>query len=134
MTESEGMEPLVLQAVDAMELQVGQAPRGSIAGVDETGELHGTWRVLARDEGAPGYWFWRCRCEGCGFERVLAGVRLRASPPRCVCQGGTPSTRDRIYRRGAPSWRPSQKSEPHSADVIRRLERDIEEHRRTTRR
>ncbi len=44
---------------------------------DETGKVHGPWRVIGRVTGGNGA-RWQCRCEVCGALRVFYGYALRA--------------------------------------------------------
>lgn len=80
---------------------------GRAAFVDETGNVHGTWRVLGR--GPNDYQSratWLCQCEACGAERVIAGTVMRSHPPRCACtpgRGGSPPRRQPAARE--PEWR-----------------------------
>ena len=52
---------------------------------DETGNLHGEWRVVERSVPGGNGARWRCRCETCGARRVIYGCLLRAGrAPRCL--------------------------------------------------
>lgn len=50
--------------------------------LDITGEVRGTWRVLARVVNPKTRW--RCSCVKCGFEREVDGSQLKAEPPPCA--------------------------------------------------
>jgi hypothetical protein len=55
---------------------------------DETGGVFGAWVVVCRaaNVSANGNARWLCKCQACGTERVLQGIRLRRTPPpACVC-------------------------------------------------
>lgn len=55
---------------------------------DETGNVHGLWRVVCRKprEREHAGVMWNVVCTSCAREREYYGFTLRKKPPRCRCQ------------------------------------------------
>lgn len=53
--------------------------------IDETGNKHGRWTVLHRDEAYPSVGRWVCQCE-CGTIKTVHGTELRRGRSKsCGC-------------------------------------------------
>lgn len=66
---------------------------------NEAGKVYGTWRVESRAQNqSNGNASWHCACQcGCGEKRIIQGIRLRSSVPRCTRQGG--KTPRKLFKR-----------------------------------